>query len=78
VSASSASTPGLCPLCGKANQCAMEIEKITGQKQPPCWCTQVDFSAGLLDRVPADSRGRACICPACARPLGTAAANGPE
>ena len=29
----------LCPLCGKANRCAMEIEKETGEKQAACWCS---------------------------------------
>lgn len=56
----------LCPLCGKRNLCAMEVERETGQKQPPCWCTQVDFSADLLARVPGDRKDLACICQACA------------
>jgi hypothetical protein len=46
----------------------MELERVTGEKQPPCWCTQVDFHAELLARVPQDAKNRACICPACARP----------
>jgi hypothetical protein len=46
----------------------MEIERVTGDKQPPCWCTQVDFTADLISRVPADAKDRACICLACARP----------
>lgn len=58
--------PGLCPLCGSPNRCAMEIERDTGVKQGPCWCTQVDFSAGLLARVPAAAKNTACICAACA------------
>jgi hypothetical protein len=45
----------------------MELERETGVKQGPCWCTQVDFSAELLARVPAESRSLACICPDCAR-----------
>lgn len=60
--------PALCPLCGQGNQCAMEVEKATGQKQPPCWCTQVAFDADLLARIPPEARNQACICPACARP----------
>jgi hypothetical protein len=47
----------------------MEAERITGEKQPPCWCTQVEFGADLLARVPQEKRNLACICPACARPL---------
>lgn len=59
--------PGACPLCGTRNRCAMELEKETGLPQPACWCTEVDFSAQLLARVPAPARDLACICAACAR-----------
>ncbi|MDZ7921868.1 cysteine-rich CWC family protein [Rhodoferax sp.] len=62
----SPTAPEVCPLCGQANQCAMELERATGQKQPPCWCTQATFSAELLANVPAADRGKACICAACA------------
>ncbi len=57
-----------CPVCGQSNRCAMEAERETGIQQPPCWCTQIDFSADLLARIPADARGKDCICPACAKP----------
>jgi hypothetical protein len=56
-----------CPLCGQVNRCAMEVESVTGVKQPPCWCTEQEFNSELLDRVPEGLRGKACICPACAR-----------
>ena len=59
--------PSRCPLCGQANQCAMEVQKTTGQPQPPCWCTQVGFSEALLARIPPESRRLACVCAACAR-----------
>jgi hypothetical protein len=55
-----------CPLCGQANRCVMEVEKDTGQPQPPCWCMQVDFARELLDQVPPALQRRACICAACA------------
>lgn len=55
-----------CPLCGQANQCAMEVEIATGVEQPPCWCTHVSFSSELLERLPPQARGLACICRACA------------
>lgn len=57
-----------CPLCGQANHCAMEVERATGQPQPPCWCTQADFPPELLDRLPPAARRQACICPTCAGP----------
>ena len=59
--------PSRCPLCRQPNTCAMEAQRATGIAQLPCWCTQVDFGADLLARVPAEARGRACICAACAR-----------
>ncbi|APW44324.1 cysteine-rich CWC family protein [Rhodoferax saidenbachensis] len=58
--------PNRCPLCGQGNQCAMEVEKATGQKQPPCWCTHATFSADLLARIPDTLRNQACVCAACA------------
>lgn len=58
--------PSQCPLCGKQNLCAMEIERETGQKQPPCWCTTASFDAALLARIPSEKRNLACICAACA------------
>jgi len=69
MSAVPSSPPDLCPLCGQANECAMEVERATGVKQPPCWCMSVDFTAELLAKVPQDAKNRACICPACARPV---------
>lgn len=56
----------LCPLCGKVNKCAIEIEKLTKVKQAACWCVSKDFSADLLAGVPVSAQGQACICPDCA------------
>ncbi|MGJ7525926.1 cysteine-rich CWC family protein [Variovorax sp. GB1P17] len=55
-----------CPLCGELNRCAMEIERETGQAQPPCWCMQADFSNAPLTNLPEAMRGLACICARCA------------
>ena len=57
----------VCPLCGMPNRCAMELEREGGVKQPPCWCTQVDFQREVLERIPAQTRGLACICARCAQ-----------
>jgi hypothetical protein len=65
--------PSRCPLCGEANRCAMEIERETGQPQPPCWCMRADFDRALLARVRADMRGLACICARCAATAAAAA-----
>jgi len=56
----------ICPLCGNANRCAMELERITGQEQPPCWCLKVSFSDSVLKSIPDAAVGVACLCPACA------------
>ncbi|HXD43020.1 MAG TPA: cysteine-rich CWC family protein [Ramlibacter sp.] len=66
---SSLRAPERCPLCGQPNQCAMEVERATGARQPPCWCTRATFTEELLQQVPADARGHACICAACAQSL---------
>jgi hypothetical protein len=52
-----------CPLCGKPNDCAAAC---SGDLAAPCWCRDATFTPALLARVPADARGRACICAACA------------
>ena len=62
--------PGLCPLCGRSNRCAMEQGRGTGEPQPPCWCTGVDIDPAQLARIPAAAVGVACLCPACARGVG--------
>ncbi|MBT2325971.1 cysteine-rich CWC family protein [Variovorax paradoxus] len=58
--------PSRCPLCGEANRCAMELERETGRPQPTCWCKQADFDRTVLARIPAETRGLACICACCA------------
>ena len=58
--------PATCPLCGGPNGCAMERQRLTGQEQPPCWCTRVEFRRDVLARLPEPARGKACICQACA------------
>jgi hypothetical protein len=56
-----------CPICGKPNQCAAEVEKRTGLTQPPCWCAQVEFTPELLARIPAAAVNKACVCVSCAK-----------
>lgn len=60
--------PALCPLCGQANLCAMEQARASGTPATePCWCTQIDFGADLLARVPEAARRVSCICAVCAQ-----------
>jgi len=52
--------PAICPLCGKANHCAM----VEGRKD--CWCCDVEMPKAVLERIPEAARGVACICRECA------------
>jgi hypothetical protein len=54
-------------VCGQANACAAELEKLTGEAQPPCWCMTSKIPAEVLTRVPAEARGLACVCQRCAQ-----------
>ncbi|PLY01437.1 MAG: hypothetical protein C0622_07315 [Desulfuromonas sp.] len=47
-----------CPLCGNDNGCKMHTEES-------CWCNDVTFPQGLIDRVPPELQRKACICRAC-------------
>ncbi len=69
----SAINASVCPLCGKNNQCAIEIEKATGIAQGRCWCVGIDFSADLLAKVPDAAQSQACICATCAKNPATGA-----
>ncbi|MBS0293360.1 MAG: cysteine-rich CWC family protein [Proteobacteria bacterium] len=54
-----------CPLCGQSNECAM----AAGRSPAQCWCMARPVAADALQRLPAEQRGLACICPQCARPI---------
>jgi len=58
--------PTRCPLCGTPNACAAEVERQTGVAQGPCWCMTTHFDDALMQRIPSDARGVACICARCA------------
>ncbi|TBU99840.1 cysteine-rich CWC family protein [Stutzerimonas kirkiae] len=47
-----------CPLCGQSNIC-----DPTGD----CWCFHTHIDRQALERIPQASRGKACLCPACAK-----------
>lgn len=57
--------PTLCPICQGPNKCAMEIAKESGNEPERCWCLDAVFSSSLLDQVPHDAKGKACICIKC-------------
>jgi hypothetical protein len=52
--------PARCPLCGEENDCGMAKGKWT------CWCHTMTIPQDVLDRVPPEAQGVACVCRACA------------
>lgn len=52
--------PSRCPLCGQGNGCGM----VAGSSE--CWCFSAEIPADVLNRVPAEARGGACVCRNCA------------
>ena len=67
----------ICPLCKKANHCAMARssiaksamdEKLAPEKQKlqaPCWCVDITIPQDLLAVVPDNAKDKHCICMAC-------------
>lgn len=47
----------ICPLCGQDNNCQ--------HGQGNCWCETVEFPKHVLDMIPDDKKGKACICRSC-------------
>lgn len=47
----------ICPLCGEDNNCQ------SGSKT--CWCNYVEIPDYIIDMVPKDKKGKACICQSC-------------
>jgi len=47
----------ICPLCGKDNNCQHGKDN--------CWCNSITIPKYILDMVPDDKKGKACICKDC-------------
>lgn len=47
----------ICPICGQDNNCQ--------HGKDDCWCSSVVISKHILDMVPEDKKGKACICKSC-------------
>ncbi|MBE6049007.1 MAG: hypothetical protein E7213_11535 [Clostridium sp.] len=52
---------GICPICGKPNNCAFEKGKI----HEGCWCEKISVPKELMQKVPKEFIGKACICKDC-------------
>lgn len=46
----------VCPLCGEDNNC---------QHNKDCWCQAVVVPGYIVEMIPVDKRGKACICKSC-------------
>lgn len=53
-------SPDRCPLCGGPNACAMAADGGS------CWCFSTPIAPGVIERIPEERRGQACVCQACA------------
>jgi hypothetical protein len=49
----------------------MEIAKATGKPLERCWCVDAVFDPQLLESLPEDTKGKACICSACSNQFQT-------
>lgn len=47
----------ICPICGEDNNCQH------GEKE--CWCNTIKIPEHILNMVPEDKKGKACICKSC-------------
>ena len=57
--------PAICPLCGSTHMCAMEVAKAAGRPLERCWCVDAVFTSEVLQALPEDAKGKACICADC-------------
>ncbi|AIQ13401.1 hypothetical protein PDUR_16860 [Paenibacillus durus] len=51
----------MCPLCGKANDCA----GAAGRSHADCWCMKEIFPQEILKQISKEYLGKACICKKC-------------
>lgn len=57
--------PTRCPICHEPNVCAMETAKATGTKPQRCWCMDAVITPEVMDLVPDQAKGKACVCAKC-------------
>lgn len=52
--------PERCPLCGGPNACGL----LLGTRN--CWCFSMRIPESVLERIPVELQGLACVCEGCA------------
>jgi hypothetical protein len=48
----------ICPFCKSSNNCMAHSDN-------PCWCIEANVPNGLIDLLPSEYKGKACICSTC-------------
>lgn len=51
-----------CPICSQPNECGIKAVQENGAD---CWCFREKFPEELLQQIPINIRGKACICKRC-------------
>lgn len=51
-----------CPICNQPNECGIQAVHENGAD---CWCFHETFPKELLQQIPINKRGKACICKRC-------------
>ena len=46
----------ICPICGEDNNCLHNKD---------CWCVEKTIAKELIEKIPIEKRGKACICKSC-------------
>lgn len=64
--------PARCPLCGRANACAVAAGAARCED---CWCMTAAIAPATLAALPNTAVGRACVCRECAKALPPAPAD---
>ena len=52
-----------CPACGALTQCSLADPRSATQA---CWCYSAHIAPAVIQALPAELRGKACLCPRCA------------
>lgn len=52
----------ICPICSQPNECGIAAVQESGAD---CWCFHETFPKELLEQIPVNKRGKACICKLC-------------
>lgn len=49
-----------CPICEEESGCEKNISST-------CWCEQITFPTSVIEQIPANQQGTACVCLKCVK-----------